>query len=111
MTLNKSQLLLLRQYRELHEATSPKQVVLVRMLKVFLGSMVIAGAMPALLYFAGSPGYAILIPFGVGLILGNSATNLGALMRRVAGWAVVDEITNWPKVYEMLDDKRRNGKR
>jgi hypothetical protein len=37
--------------------------------------------------------------------LGNSASNLGTVMRRLAGWAVVEEITNWPKVYEMLDQK------
>ncbi len=85
--------------------------MMMRMLKVFFGSVVIVGATAALLYFAGSPGCAILISFGAGLILGNSAGNLGALARRAAAWTIIEEITNWPKVYEMLDDKRqeRNG--
>jgi len=106
MTLNKFQRLFLGQYRELHEAASPKRVIFVRLLKVFLGSVVIVGAMAVLLLFAGGSAFAIFVPFGVGLILGNSASNLGALMRRVAAWSVVEEITNWPKVYELLDASR-----
>jgi len=105
MNLNAPQRLLLRQDRELHESKSPKQVILARLLKVFLGSVAIVGVMSVLLYLAGGTAYILFIPFGVGIILGNSATNLGNLMRRAASWSVVEEITNWPKVYEMLDDK------
>jgi hypothetical protein len=70
---------------------------------MFLGVVLTAGVMAVLLLFVAGPALAIFIPFGVGLILGNSASNLGALLRRGAAWSVVEEITNWPKVYELLD--------
>ena len=109
MTLNKPQRLFLRQYRELHQATSPKRVILSRLIKVFLGSVVMLVAMAVLLYLAAGSALALFLPFGVGLILGNSASNVGAFMRRVASWSVVEEITNWPKVYELLGEEDPQG--
>jgi hypothetical protein len=110
MTPNKFQRLFLRQYRELHEAPSPKRVILIRQLRVFLGAVLMVGGMAVLLLFVAGPALAIFIPFGVGLILGNSASNLGALFRRGAAWSVVEEITNWPKVYELLDGTKDRQK-
>ena len=106
MTPNKFQRLFLRQYRELHEATSPRRVILLRQLRVFIGAVLLAGVMVGLLLFVPSPAVAIFVPFGIGLILGNSASNLGMLLRRGGAWPVVEEITNWPRVYELLDAKK-----
>ena len=103
MTLNKPQRLLPRQYRELHEATSPKRVIFIRLLKVFLGSMLMAAAMAVLLYLAAGTALVLFVPFAAGLILGNTSTHLGALMRQVASWSVVEEITDWAKVYELSE--------
>jgi len=110
MTPNKLQLLFLRQYRELHEAASPKRVILIRQLRVFLGAVLMVGVMAVLLLFVQGPAVAIFVPLGVGLILGNSACNLGILLRRGGAWPVVEEITNWPKVYELLDGTKSRDK-
>src|ERR1043166_7959456 len=103
MKTNKFQRLFLRQYRELHEAKSPRRVIVMRMLAVFLGSVTIMLIVAlCVLFLAGSPTSLIFISFGAGLIQGNSASHMGTLMRSSAAWAIVEEITNWPKVYELL---------
>ena len=62
MTPNKFQRLLLRQYRELHEATSPKRVILMGQLRVFLGALLMVAVMGVLLLFVPGPLVAIFVP-------------------------------------------------
>lgn len=109
MTPNKFEHLILWQYRELHEAKSPKRVLLVRQLWVFLGGTLIVSALAVPFLFVESRAFTLVIAFGIRLIGGNSASNLGAIMRRKQAWSLVEEITNWPRVYELLkgiEDKR-----
>lgn len=80
------------------------------MLRSFLGAVVIVAVMSVLLYFMVAGALVIFIPFGAGILLGNSASQLGDLMRRTMAWDVVEEITDWPKVYELLGDKEQDGK-
>ncbi len=105
MTANKFEQLFLRQYRELHESKSRKGVILGRMLRSFLGAVVICVVMGGFLYFTDTGAFHLFIPLGVGLVLGNSATQLGDLLRRMKAWDTIEEITDWPKVYELLGDK------
>jgi hypothetical protein len=105
MTPNKFQRLFLRQYRELHESKSWKRIILSRMLQSFLGAVIICFVMGVLLYFTDTGAFHFFLPLGVGLVLGNSATHLGDLMRRMMAWGIVEEITNGRKVDELLQDK------
>src|SRR5436190_13339605 len=105
MTPNKFQRLLLRQYRELHEAPAPTKIMLARMIKNVIGATVILAIMLVVLLLLKNPFLSAMIPFAVGLILGNSAADLGALMRRAGAWPVVEQITNWEKVYALLGGK------
>jgi hypothetical protein len=106
MTPNKSQRLFLRQYRELHESRSPKRVLLDRILMSCLGSVGIVVVMAMLLYFASPGALQFFVPFAAGLLVGNSASQLGGLMRRMMAWDVVEQITDWPKVYGLLGNQR-----
>lgn len=65
--------------------------------------------MSVLIYFTDTGALHLFIPAAVGLVLGNSATQLGDLIRRMRAWDVVEEITDWKKVYELLGDE--DGKR
>jgi len=79
------------------------------MFRSFLGAVIIAVVISTFLYFADAGAFHIFIPLAVGLVLGNSASQLGSIMRRIMACDVVEEITDWPKVYELLGDKRQDG--
>ena len=111
MTPNKFQRLFLRQYQELHESKSRKAVLLIRILKSSVGSLLLATVAAVPLYSADPEAVRFFVPLAVGIILGNFATRLGDLMRRMAAWNVVEEITHWPKVYQLLDERAPDEKR
>jgi hypothetical protein len=109
MTPNKFQRLFLRQYRELHESKARKRVLLVRMFMSLLGSVAIIAVMSVFLYFADVGAFQIFVPLGAGLVLGNSASQFGSLIRRTMAWDVVEEITDWVRVYELLGEREQDG--
>ena len=105
MPSSKFQRLFLQQYRELHEAPAPRKIMLTRSVKILIGSTIIVLIMLLVLLFLKNPFLSAMIPFAVGLVLGNSAADLGAVMRRAGAWPIVEQITNWEKVYALLDGK------
>ena len=66
MTLSKFQRLFLRQYRELHESKSRKRVLLIRIVRSFLGSVIIAAVGGALLYFMDEGAFRMFPALGAG---------------------------------------------
>ena len=108
MTPNKFQRLLLRQYRQLHEARSPGTIVLSSIVNIMISSLIIAVAAVLLLWLSENPFLAAFIHFAAGLVLGAMAVNLGLWVRRAAAWKIVEEITNWDRVYELLDAQNKH---